>query len=189
MWLRLFLVGAIGGAAYDQIHVRAHVLAYPRDDFLAQSWWVAPNFGLAALLIALTGGWIARWASRLRGRAVDDAELFGHFAWFTLAYFASALLPVPAPIVLGLFVVTWLARVLPRPDRGAQLVAGIAIAVTGTAFEAALSSTGAFRYLRPDMGPVPTWLPGLYLHGAPLALAWLVRLQPAPAALSEMNKP
>ena len=184
IWFRLFIVGAIGGAAYDQIHVQAHVLAYPRADFLQQSWWVAPNFGIAALLIAATGGWVARWSTGLRSGPVTDRELFLNFAWFTLAYLLSALLPLQAPLLLGLFALTWLARVLPRPDRLPQLLQGIGLAVCGTSFEAALSATGAFYYARPDIGLVPSWLPGLYLHGAPLALAWLVRLTPA-----KMNKP
>ena len=183
MWLRLFVVGAIGGAAYDQIHVQAGVLAYPRADVLGQSWWVAPNFGLAAVMIAVTGAWVARWAQRLRVQPVTDSELFSGFAWFTLAYLASALLPFAPPVTFGLFLATWLARVLPRPDRLPQLVEGVGLALCGTSFEAALSATGAFHYLHPDLGLVPAWLPGLYLHGAPLALAWLVRLQP-----NEMNK-
>ncbi len=177
IWLRLFVVGAIGGAASDQIHVQAHVLAYPRDDVLQQSWWVAPNFGLAALLIALTGSGIARWATRLQPRTVDDRALFTGFAWFTAAYLASALVPFAPPLMMVLFAVTWLARVLPRRDRLPQLLEGVGLAVGGTCFEALLSSTGAFHYVHPDFGPVPSWLPGLYLHGAPLALAWLVRLQ------------
>ena len=189
-WLQLFLIGGVAGALYDQIHVQGHVLAYPRHDFLQQSWWVAPNFGLASVMIALTGGWLARWASRMHMGAPDKSnqthnrELLGHFAWFTLAYLASAFLPLQQPMLLALFVATWLGRVLPRRDRMPQLVQGLSLAVAGTTFETVLSSTGAFTYLRPDLVYVPSWLPGLYLHGAPLALALLVRVQPP-----EMNKP
>jgi hypothetical protein len=183
-WLQLFLIGGVAGALYDQIHVRGGVLVYPRHDFLQQSWWVAPNFGLAAVMIALTGGWIARWASRKHLGTQDNRELLGHFAWFTLAYLASAFLPLQPPLVLALFVATWLGRVLPRRDRVPQLIQGLGLAVAGTTFETVLSATGAFHYLRPDLVYVPSWLPGLYLHGAPLALALLVRVQPP-----EMNKP
>ncbi len=176
IWLRLFAIGGISGALYDQIHVQGHVLAYPRDDLLQQSWWVAPNFGLAAVLIALTGGWMGRWAAKLRDAPVDAFELLTNFIWFTAAYLASALLTWPPPLVMALFFVTWLARVLPRRDRVPQLVQGVGMALAGTGFEAVLSATGAFHYLHPDLGHVPFWLPGVYLHGAPLALNWLVRM-------------
>lgn len=177
IWLRLFVVGAIAGAAYDQIHVQARVLAYPQNDLLQQSWWVAPNFGLAAVLIAATGGWIARWAMRLQASPVEDRALYTSFAWFTAAYLASALVPLSAPLMMALFALSWLARVLPRRDRLPQLAEGVGLAICGTSFEALLSSTGAFHYVRPDLGPVPSWLPGLYLHGGPLALVLLRRLQ------------
>jgi hypothetical protein len=47
----------------------------------------------------------------------------------------------------------------------------VLLAVAGTATEAVISSTGAFAYAHPDLLLAPIWLPGLYLHGAPLALA------------------
>ena len=46
----------------------------------------------------------------------------------------------------------------------------IGLAVAGTLYEGTLSGSGAFSYLRPDFYNVPIWLPGLYLHGAPLAI-------------------
>jgi hypothetical protein len=45
----------------------------------------------------------------------------------------------------------------------------ILLAAAGTGFEAALVGADMFRYA--DFDPVPIWLPGLYLHGAALALA------------------
>jgi hypothetical protein len=49
----------------------------------------------------------------------------------------------------------------------ATVVYAITCAIAGPAFEAALSSTGAFFYARPAW-LVPEWLPALYLHLAPL---------------------
>ncbi len=184
MWFRLFVTGGMSGAAYDQIHVQGHVLEYPHAVFLQQDWWVAPLFGLASVVLVATGGGVARWAERLKPGAIGDREIVSYFGWFTAAYLASALLPIPPSALAALFAVTWLARVLPRPDRAPQLLLGVVMAVVGSSFEAWLTTTGSFHYLNPDLGAISSWLPGLYLHGGPLAIAWLIRLQQP-----KMNKP
>src|SRR5437870_5833972 len=46
----MFVLGGIGGALVDQIHVRFGVLFYPEPFFLGQGWWVAANFGIATII-------------------------------------------------------------------------------------------------------------------------------------------
>lgn len=53
------------------------------------------------------------------------------------------------------------------------------LAAVGTGVEAAISSPGASAYSHPDVLAVPIWLPGLYLHGAPVALALARAVGPA----------
>ena len=180
--LKLFILGGLGGTLYDQIHVLGRVLAYPDPVLFQQSWWVVPNFGLGVLLLALTGRWLARWSLRLVGRP-NTEELLVNLAWFTLAYLASALLTFPPPVVLAIFVTTWLLRVLPRADRLPQLLQGLGLAVVGVLWELLFTKLHLFHYLHPDfavngqgMG-VATWLPGLYMHGGPLAICVLAQLE------------
>src|SRR4051812_7631186 len=65
-WVLLFLAGGIGGALCDQIHVQAGVLAYAHPFVLDQAWWVAPQFGVA-MLVVLAGA--RPFALRSRGRS------------------------------------------------------------------------------------------------------------------------
>src|SRR5436309_1219266 len=74
-WVLLFLAGGIGGALCDQIHVRAGVLAYPHPFVFDQAWWVAPQFGVA-LLVILAGARPFAPRSRARSRVVLHAALF-----------------------------------------------------------------------------------------------------------------
>src|SRR5690349_19041704 len=74
-WVLLFLAGGIGGALCDQIHVQAGVLAYPHPFVLDQAWWVAPQFGVAMLVILVGAGPFAL-RSHGRSRVVPDAALF-----------------------------------------------------------------------------------------------------------------
>ena len=47
----LFLLGGAAGAGLDQIHVRTGVLSYASPGRLGQPWWVAPQFGAAAVAV------------------------------------------------------------------------------------------------------------------------------------------
>src|SRR5687767_4805839 len=161
------VLGGVGGALCDQIHVQTGVLSYPRPFLLDQAWWVAPVFGAGAPLVLFGALPFARAATDPRLR-----DLLVGFAWFLGAYLGSGLVGDRAPVlyaaVLG---VTWLGRVALAPAPRAPLVVySLLLAAAGCLWEGWLSSTGAFAYARP-LYWVPVWLPGIYLHGAPLAIA------------------
>src|SRR5437764_13411562 len=61
-----FLLGGVGGAALDRIHVRHGVLTYP--DAAGQPWWVAPQFGIATIGVLESARPFAK------GRADADAD-------------------------------------------------------------------------------------------------------------------
>jgi hypothetical protein len=170
------ILGGIGGALCDQIHVRTGVLTYPESFLLGQPWWVAPVFGLGAPLVLFGAMPFARTAPVPTRR-----DLWFGFFWFLAAYAGSGLVGDRAPAlyaaVLG---VTFAARVALARDRRSLLVFSLLLAAGGCLWEGFLSSTGAFAYARP-LYWVPIWLPGLYLHGAPLAIAVARALRPAPA--------
>jgi len=168
--LVVFVLGGIAGVLLDQIHVRYQVLYYPDPWLWGQAWWVAPLFGATALaVLAAADRWLA-----LRPDAGRDEDVLEAAAMFVAAYWASGQWH-QHPI--GLSVVY--AILLPlRTTRPSTIAFAIALAIAGTTFEIGLSSTGAFRYWFPDLFGVPMWLPGLYVHGAPLGLAIARRLRP-----------
>jgi len=173
----LFLAGGLGGLLCDQIHVQSGILAYASADFLGQARWVGPLFGTATVVMYLaTWVWVGR-SERAQSGLVSNRELALHGLWFVAAYFASALLQGQPKLLALVYLLLFLRRLLPRRDAAWQVANGVGLAIGGTTSEALLAATGVFHYNRPDLWTVPLWLPGVYLHGAPLALAVLRRLR------------
>jgi hypothetical protein len=160
-WLVAALVGAVVCTVLDHQHVTFGVLWYPTPVFWQQAWWVPILFGtatLAALGAAepLRRAFGGERVEASRGRLAID------FVVFAAAYFSTAVWqarPTLLAIVLG---GVWLARApfLPRW----VIVASLASAVIGPAFEATWSHLGFFYYHHPDTLGVARWLPMLYLH-------------------------
>jgi hypothetical protein len=170
------LLGGIGGALCDQIHLRSGVLSYPESFFLGQPWWVAPLFGAGAPLVLFGAMPFARTAP-----APTRRDLLAGLLWFVAAYAGSGLIGDRAPaLYAALLGLTFAGRVALARDRRALLVFSLLLAAGGCLWEGYLTSTGAFAYARP-LYRVPIWLPGLYLHGGPLAIAVARALRPAPA--------
>ena len=167
----LWAVGMVGGALCDQIHVQSGVLAYPHPSLWGQPWWVGPQFGVAVVVMLLAAAPAVRLARprspRPNGRIVAVDGL-----WFIAAYAASGWWGNghgrALAVVYGL---TWLARMVTRPDRVVLVVVGVLLACGGVLYEGTLAGTGAFHYAHPDVYHVPIWLAGIYLHGAPLLVA------------------
>jgi hypothetical protein len=164
--LALFAAGGIGLALCDQIHVQAGVLDYETGGFFGQAWWVPLQFGVGALAI------VAGAAPFARGRAKPGAAAFlTGTLWFVAAYAASGLFDAHPYALAAAFVVTWALRVALARQPSSLVAFSLLLAAAGTGAEAILSAAGTFAYANPDLLGVPIWLPGLYLHGAPLALA------------------
>ncbi len=176
-WLTIFIIGGLCGALCDQIHVQGQVLWYAIPALAGQAWWVAPLFGGASLLMYVAASLWAPYAERLSPAAVSNGEIARQFLWFVAMYALSAGMQQKPLWLCVLYAVLLVRRMLRRRDIAAQLVNAAGLAVGGTAFEMALTSTGAFSYRAPDVLGVPMWLPGLYLHGAPLAMAVVRRIR------------
>jgi hypothetical protein len=173
--LTQLILGAIGGAACDQIHVRFGVLWYPRPEpgLFGQPWWVPVIFGAATALILATAQPFARKAAPKTPEVLLSPYATGAI-WFLGAYFLSGLLYKKPLILAAIYGAAFVVRMIPRPDRVPVIAYALLLAAGGCAFEGVLSSTGAFHYTQEDQllfGYVPVWLAGLYLHGAPLAIA------------------
>jgi hypothetical protein len=164
--LALFIGGGIGLALCDQIHVQAGVLDYETGGFFGQAWWVPLQFGVAAVAIVAGAVPFARQRAK-----PNSADFVTGSAWFVAAYAASGLFD-EHPIALAVaFALAWALRVALARQPGPLVAYSLLLAAAGTAVEAILAGVGAFAYANPDLLGVPIWLPGLYLHGAPLALA------------------
>ena len=157
-WAALFLLGAVAVTLGDRGHVAFSVLSYPEG---GQPFWVLPEMGLAT--VGLVWGWqlfpgtAKETQLTLRDTAVPAA-------WFLGAYgLSSPLSPWPVLLCLGflgLFLVRVRLEQLPRP----ALLYCVAVALGGTVAETIISGLGLFSYTSPLYGPVPIWLPMLYLH-------------------------
>ncbi len=176
-WLSFFVVGAIAGTLFDQIHVQFGVLSYPDPWLLGQSWCVAPNFGLATLLMWRGTMLIAPQIDKLEPQATG-AEIIGDILWFTAAYVASGLLKLHSWPLLALYLIAFALRTFRRPGRNWLWLHGLGLALGGCTVEMLLVHFGKFRYEHPDIGGIAYWLPGLYLHLAPMAMAASRRLRP-----------
>ncbi len=162
-----FVAGGIGGALCDQIHVQSSTLWYPHPWIAGQAWWVGPQFGIAVIAI-LTGA--TAFAQRMR-RTPATMDFVTGGAWFLGAYAASAVFGGHPAALLAIYLATFAARLAVNPDRVPVLGFSLLLAIGGTLYEGTLSSLHGFYYAHPDVYHVGMWLPGIYLHGAPLALA------------------
>lgn len=180
-WLAATVAGSLLCTLCDQTHVRTGVLAYRVPAVAGQAWWVPLVFVLAAV------SGLALWLVLARfDRAVDrdlragprdrwgTREAFVATAWMVAVYVSSGFAQGAPGAAFGVYVGLFLLRAWSLDAPGVAAHALI-FAVGGTAFEAALSSTGAFWYTRPDALGVPMWLPGLYLHGAFISRAVIRR--------------
>ena len=162
------VLGGVCGLLLDHIHVHFGVLFYPNPWLWGQAWWVAPLFAAATIAILSGASLFTDGAPGTR-----EHQVAGSAAWFVAAYWASGQWH-GHPIGLALGYAGFFA--LRTTHRPTLIFAGL-LAAGGVGFEALLSSTGAFHYRHPDLWGTPMWLAGLYLHGAPLALAVAARLR------------
>lgn len=162
----MFVVGAIGGTLLDQIHVRAHVLRYAHPFLAGQPWWVAPQFGIAVVVIIVACVAIARRMVFAR----DPVPFVADGTVFAIAYVVTGVLrKYPWAIAVILFAL-WVGMLLVHRERALLLTISLSLAVAGPIYESLLIWTGAFHYtVTPLVLRDPAWLPLLYLNGGVLA--------------------
>lgn len=183
-WAAAVAAGSVMCTLCDQVHVRTGVIAYRVPAVAGQAVWVPAVFLLAAF------GGLAQWwllarldpsvAHDLRSGSKDawgTREAVFSAAWLVAVYGSSGFVQSSPHLAFAVYVGLFMLRAWSLRAPGV-ITHALLFAVAGTGFEAALSSTGAFWYTRPELLGVPVWLPGLYLHGAFVARAvmrrWLV---------------
>ena len=160
----VFLGGGLLISLGDRAHIEFGVLTQNDTLFLGQAWWVVPMFGAVSLTLlyayrALRVRLDEPAARRDPTRTVLNAALFliAYGSTGPLAEFGFSL----AMVLGGL----WVIRVLLHREHRATLLFSLLIAVLGPIGETLVSTLGMFHYTSPDMGPVHSWLPAIYLHG------------------------
>lgn len=158
------LGGGILLSLCDRVHIHYGVLTQADQSFLGQAWWVLPMFCCVA------GAVLHSWRSlrrRLGGASLGPSghEFVGSLIIFTLVYCSTGPLDKYGPWLAAGLTGAYCLRLLRRNCRG-LLLFSILLALLGCAGEASLAAFGLFAYDHPDLGPVPIWLPAIYLHGA-----------------------
>lgn len=158
------LLGGVGLSLCDRVHIHYGVLIPTDTSFMGQAWWVLPMFCFLAYAI------VPAW--RLLRRRLADAPLtttgaelgFSLVAFFA-AYACTGPLDAWGTSLAALLTLAWAARIL-RRRCGALVLFSLLLAILGPATEATIAGLGLFAYDHPDLGPIPVWLPTIYLHGA-----------------------
>jgi hypothetical protein len=171
------LVGSVLCTVCDHLHATNDVLSYPDPFVWSQAWWV-PLLFFGASLGSVTGAGTVR--KLLGGKAVAQpgpAQLLSDVLSFVTAYAFTAYGHVLPNVVLAVLALWWVARMLALAEIDSAaarwvVVFSLVTALVGPGVEASLSALGLFHYHHPDLAGVPRWLPGIYLHVAPLAVSF-----------------
>ncbi|MDB4998197.1 MAG: hypothetical protein JWM74_5629 [Myxococcaceae bacterium] len=171
------LVGAVLCTVCDHLHATNGVLSYSAVFAWSQAWWV-PLLFFAASLGAIVG--VAAVRKLAGGKPIarpGPARLLSDVVAFVTAYAFTAYGHTLPNVVLAVLVLWWVARMLALAELDAPaarwvVVFSLVTAVVGAGFEGTWSALGFFHYHHPDMIGVPRWLPGIYLHVAPLAITF-----------------
>lgn len=171
---RLFIVGAVMGTLLDLIHVQSGVLYYASPFYPGgQAFWVPLLFGAAALVLVRGYRSFAEFLG-VRDPIASTNSLTEAALGFVAAYAATGLFHEHELLLTAALVVSWAWHQKRHPGEGGVPYA-VGLAIAGSFFEAALSSTGAFSYTSPDLLGVPVWLFALYLHASILTRAIALR--------------
>lgn len=173
--------GALGLTLCDLLfHVQTDTLHYETRTWFDQAWWVPLNFAGATVWFYASAWAFARHLPAPPARALGTG-----IAWFVGAYAASGVFHEHPWALLAGLVALFAARLAFAQRPLIVLTYAALLGVTGCLSEGLLSATGLFAYSHEDVLNVPLWLFGLYLHGAPMALALAARFGAAePAAAS-----
>jgi len=165
------LMGALVATVCDGVHVYTQTLSYADPFLFGQAWWVFPGFILTFLLMAFAyllvienlpaGIYTQKSVSPGNARDFTEAVII-----FTLIYLLSGFGHHEPFILSVIFYGTYVVRWLSSYDRLWLLILSGLMAIGGMFAEGAISAAGWMTYRYSDFFYVPSWLGGLYLHGA-----------------------
>jgi hypothetical protein len=172
LYALLFVVGGVGIAVLDHLHVEAGTTSYADPTAFGQPWWVIPQMGLATILATVAG------RAFVRREVARPGELRIRIALFATAYATTALLWKHSLVLLGLLLAAWMVTIVVTAEGRPTILYCLLFAAIGTGYEMALVAAGVFEYAEPEALGVQVWLPGLYLIAGLLGVT-LARTFPA----------
>ena len=167
-YIKMFVVAAVLGTAYDFVHVHYGVLAYERPDFSARP---SGSFRLSSAWRDFGG-----FAAQALARVVEPPLVVGRTADASLLLFAylAGIFVAESGLVFVILAVFAAVSIATRPSKFV-LIASLAGAVVGDE-RASRVEGGDLHYLHAQ--PLPLWLPllwpspsGFHRHGQGLKLA------------------
>ncbi|MEE2751875.1 MAG: hypothetical protein VX519_10625 [Myxococcota bacterium] len=160
----IFVGGGLFISLGDRAHIGFGVLIQNNTSFIGQAWWVVPMFGAVSLTLIYCYRALRVWFDEPEARR-DPKRAALNAALFLIAYCSTGPLAGLGVWLALLLVGIWVLRVVLHRENRATLVLSFLIAVLGPIGEAIVSALGLFHYTNPDIGPVHSWLPAVYLHG------------------------
>jgi hypothetical protein len=161
------VLGGLLGAGWDQLHVQAETLRYTNTAIAGQAWWVPLQFGLVyavgiPIFVAAGDPAPTRDTPRLLG---------GELVWATACYAVTAFFDSMPWVAFGILAAAALSRAgTLKLNLEANFVPALTLIVLGPVTEAMLSASGVFEYTTTQLGPIPAWLPLLYVNVVPFVV-------------------
>lgn len=192
----LAAIGAIAGTLWNQLHVQSSTLTFSHPAFANQAWWVpllfAGAFAAGGALFTLAGDPAPRPPS-IRVAQIEAVWMTAMYAmtaflsewpWLLAALLAAALL-----IRGGDMMVLFSSSPIPA----------VAVVAAGCFVESMLIAADLYRYRTSELGPIPVWLPLLWINVALLTVrvveAMLLRfgvrrvVEPATSTVTPVDPP
>lgn len=191
-----FAAGAVLGTFWDRLHVASGALSYADYGIAGQPWWIPLEFGAAFAAGVAVFTLLGDPAPRPASPRIAAIEVL----WLTAIYATTAFFD-QMPWMLA---VVLLAALAVRARDLAPIAAGSPIPVAmlivgGPLFEAMLITAGVDVYRTSQIGPLPVWLPLLWMNGVLLmarfseALLWRFGVrritEPATAVVTATDPP
>lgn len=160
--LILAFLGGLLGALLDWSHVTSGTVVYARPVVLGEAWWVPLLYASSGLGIGLSHVALDARLARPEREITPERVLLG-LVGLAVVWASSGYLPVAdalRSLVLGpLALAVWFACDRTRVG----LLVALATALVGCGVALALTAIGAFHYVHPDVGPIASWLPWIYV--------------------------
>ena len=165
------VLGAVVATFCDKMHVLTGALYYPQPFINDQAWWVFPGFTVAFTAMGIVYLQMVKFLPANISRVFSTSptglkSMSESMLMFALFYILSGF-GNESPLFLNLlFYGTFLIRLTLTQDKIFILILSVILGIGGTLGEGILSWFGLVYYTKPVIFLVPTWLGGLYFHGA-----------------------
>lgn len=189
-----FAAGAVLGTFWDRLHVASGALSYSDYGIAGQPWWIPLEFGAAFAAGVAVFTLLGDPAPRPESPRIAAIEVL----WLTAIYAMTAFFDQMPWLLAAMLVVTLAVRARDLiPIAAGSPIPVAMLVVGGPLFEAMLLTSGVDVYRTSQIGPLPVWLPLLWMNGVLLmarfseALLWRFGVrriaEPATAVITQTD--